>query len=276
MLKIGINGNIGAGKTTYAKKFEEKGIPVFYIDVVAKGIAATSVPLRSELVDLFGAKAFLANGEYNRQFVRSCIVTDAELKRKLETAMGKYLKIAYDQWLYDNRHGEHGFVLVEAAYFFELGMEDWIDLMIGVCANEDIRVERCMKRDGHTEDEVRAMMALQMNQEEKMARCHFTLNGTYDDGYEFYGLFQALNVMCKLHNQNEKNYRLLIAQAVAYGVGYGESKNEPIDPSTLETPNWEYLWKNGPQAPIPVERKETTKEELMELVNSFFKQYKIV
>lgn len=241
MLRVGITGSMGAGKTTYAKKFEESGIPVFYIDVVAKGLAATSVPLRAELIELFGAKAFLANGDYNRSFVRSCIVSDMVLKGKLEATMGKYLKIAYDKWLYDHRQGEHSFVLVEAAYFFELGMEDWVDLMIGVCANEDIRVERCMKRDGHTEAEVRAMMALQMNQEEKMEKCHFTLNGTYDDGHEFNSLLQSLKVMCNIHNQNEKRYRLLIAQAVAYGVGYGETKNEPIDPKDLVAPDWEYL-----------------------------------
>ena len=168
MLKVGITGGIGSGKSTVCQVFETLGIPVLYADGIAKQLMETDPLLREQIVRLFGKEAYL-NNKLNRGFLSNIVFKDKE-KLALLNAITHPAVIAFgEKWM--NAQTNKPYALKEAALFFETGSDKNMDLMIGVSAPLSLRIQRTVERDNISEDAVLARMAQQMNEEEKMSRC---------------------------------------------------------------------------------------------------------
>lgn len=178
MLKIGITGGIGSGKSTVCQVFETLGIPVLYADGIARKLMESEPLLRKQIIDLFGNDAY-TDHQVNKTFLSQIVFKD-KVKLSQLNAITHPAVIAYgEEWM--NAHEKAPYVIKEAALFFEIGSDKNMDLMIGVSAPLDLRIQRVMLRDNLSADEVSARIAQQMNQEEKMSRCQKVI---YNDGQE--------------------------------------------------------------------------------------------
>lgn len=167
MLRVGITGGIGSGKSMVANIFSSFGIPVLQADKVAKELMENDVHLREQIQTTFGTESY-QNGRLNRPFLANIIFNDesklATLNKLVHPAV-----IAYGRdWV---KKQTSLYVLKESALFFESGSNQDIDFMIGVSAPENIRVERIGKRDSFSEAEIKARMSQQMDEQDKMSRC---------------------------------------------------------------------------------------------------------
>lgn len=173
MLKIGITGNIGSGKTTVSLLFEILGIPVFYSDTEAKKVMVTDAKLISAIKEHFGEEAYFADGSLNRKLIAGVVFNnEAELK-KLNALVHPAVFRAFDQWVL--QYPNAPYVLKEAAVLFESGSYKDCDYTIIVTAPTQMRIARVMQRDNITEAEAQSREAKQMPQDQKQQLASYTI-----------------------------------------------------------------------------------------------------
>lgn len=167
MLKVGVTGGIGSGKTRVCQVFETLGIPVLYADALAKTLMETDPELREAIIRLFGAEAY-RNQKLNNKFLAGIVFSDAEKLAQLNALTHPAVIRYSENWL---QQQDSPYAVKEAALFFESGSNRDMDFMIGVAAPLALRIERTMHRDGISRQAVQERMSRQMNQEDKMRLC---------------------------------------------------------------------------------------------------------
>lgn len=172
MLKIGITGGIGSGKTTVAKVFEVLGIPVYYADEAAKEIMYKNEPLKQQLIFHFGKDTYV-DGKLNRKHLSSIVFADKEKLELLNSLVHPVTIADAEQWF---RQQQSPYVLKEAALLFESGAAEGLDYIIGVTAPVAVRIKRVMDRDGVTADEVKRRMQNQIDETIKIRLCDFIIH----------------------------------------------------------------------------------------------------
>lgn len=171
MLKVGITGGIGSGKSMIAEMFKVLGIPVLHADETARFLMDTDAVLKAAIVKQFGEEVY-KNGRLNRPFLGSQVFNN---KQQLESlnALVHPATIAYSKKWFEAQHSVY--VIKEAAIFYESGTYIEVDKMIGVYAPMEIRLKRAMERDHVSKEAIEKRMQNQMNEEEKMKRCDFVI-----------------------------------------------------------------------------------------------------
>ncbi|HWZ34820.1 MAG TPA: dephospho-CoA kinase [Mucilaginibacter sp.] len=165
MLKIGITGNIGSGKTTVSKMFEVLGIPVFYADIAAKNIMTDDPQLVAGIKKAFGNDAYFADGSLNRKYIANIVFNDDAELTKLNGLTHPAVFRAFDSWVAGIRNAPY--VIKEAALLFETTSYKMCDYSLLVTAPLELRIERVMQRDNIAAAEVRVREAKQFTQEKK-------------------------------------------------------------------------------------------------------------
>jgi dephospho-CoA kinase len=172
MLKIGITGGIGSGKTTVCRVFEVLSVPVFNADEVAKMIMNTDTDLVGRIIAQFGKEAYFTNGELNRKYLSEIVFNDAKALQALNELVHPAVIQAFNDWALEQNSP---YCLHEAAILFESGAYKSCDHSILVFAPEDLRIQRVKKRDGQSEAEIRARMDKQMSEDEKEKLADFII-----------------------------------------------------------------------------------------------------
>ncbi|MCD8741568.1 dephospho-CoA kinase [Mucilaginibacter roseus] len=174
MLKIGLTGNIGSGKTTVAKVFEVLGIPVFYADAAAKSVVASDAELIDGVKRTFGSEAYFADATLNRKYIADIVFNNADELARLNALVHPAVFRAFDEWtLYQTKAP---YVIKEAAILFESGSYKMCDQIILVAAPLDQRLRRVIQRDGISMEEAAGRDARQMNEEEKSKLADHIIN----------------------------------------------------------------------------------------------------
>ena len=166
MLKIGITGGIGSGKTTVCRVFELLGIPIFYADTVAKLIMNTDPVLKEEILKTFGEKSYSMDGVLNRAHLSSIVFNNESELNKLNALVHPAVFRAFDKWL--AIHHDAPYIIKEAALLFETKSYAMCDLSVLVVSPEASRVRRVIARDGISQDEIVLRMKRQFSDEKKM------------------------------------------------------------------------------------------------------------
>lgn len=172
MVKVGITGGIGSGKTTVCRVFEILGVPVFNADDVAKSIMITNPTLIKGITERFGTAAYFPNGELNRKYLSGIVFQDAQALQALNELVHPAAIQAFKDW---SALQSSPYCLHEAAILFESGAYKTCDYSILVSSPENIRMERVMKRDGITREKLSAIMNKQMPEEEKAKLANFVI-----------------------------------------------------------------------------------------------------
>jgi dephospho-CoA kinase len=171
MLKIGLTGGIGSGKSTVAKIFEVLGVPVYYADDAARRLLNENENLKQEVVRHFGAEAYIS-GELNRNHISEIVFNNKEKLELLNSLTHPAVMRDSEEW---TKVQTAPYTIREAALIFESGVDRYLDYVIGVSAPENLRIERTTQRDSIARDQVLARMKNQMDEEEKMKRCDFVI-----------------------------------------------------------------------------------------------------
>lgn len=171
MLKIGLTGGIGSGKTMVARIFELLGIPVYYADAAAKTIMNEDESLKALIVEHFG-KAAYTDGTLNRAYISSIVFQNKEKLALLNSLVHPATIRAAEKWM---QQQQAAYAIKEAALIFESGSQNGLDLVIGVYAPKSLRILRTMQRDTISRDEVLKRMSNQVNEELKMKLCDFVI-----------------------------------------------------------------------------------------------------
>lgn len=167
MLKIGITGGIGSGKTTICKVFETLGIPVFYADTVAKQIMVTDQILVEGVKQAFGEESYTAEGVLNNKHIAAIVFNNAAELAKLNELVHPAVFRAFDDWVRQVPETAP-YILKEAALLFESGSYKMCDQNIVVIAPEERRIKWVMERDGVSAELVKARMDKQLSDNEKI------------------------------------------------------------------------------------------------------------
>lgn len=181
MLKVGITGGIGSGKTTAAKLFEGLNIPVYYADERAKWLMANDQNLRQALIDLLGNEVFNSENQLNRQAIASKVFANQSLLSQLNQLVHPVVASDFNAWS-SAFELEKPYVLKEAALLVESGSYKALDKLIVVNAPLELRIERTIKRDNTTRQAVLDRIKNQLADEEKIKLADFIINnGATDD-----------------------------------------------------------------------------------------------
>ncbi|WP_413666461.1 dephospho-CoA kinase [Mucilaginibacter sp. Mucisp86] len=166
MLKIGLTGNIGSGKTTVAQVFELLGIPVFYADDEAKKVMVTDQMLIEGIKQTFGTQAYFNDGSLNRKYISGIVFNNKAELEKLNALVHPAVFRAFDS--FDQLHKDAPYVIREAAILFESGSYKMCDRAIMITAPLETRIARVMERDGISRADVESREARQLSQDEKL------------------------------------------------------------------------------------------------------------
>ena len=167
MKHLGITGGIGSGKSTVARILDTLGIPVYYADDAAKQIMNTDLGLRKEIQAHFGDAAY-ADGQLDRKYLAGIVFNDPEKLSLLNSLIHPVTIRHSEHWF---RRQSAPYAVREAALLFESGASENLDFIIGVYAPKQLRLQRVIKRDGLSAEEIQKRMSRQINEEMKMKLC---------------------------------------------------------------------------------------------------------
>ncbi|WP_299386357.1 dephospho-CoA kinase [uncultured Lacinutrix sp.] len=174
MITVGLTGGIGSGKTTVAKAFEALGIPIYIADDEAKKLMNTSKVLKRKLIALIGEVAYKDN-ELNRPYLAKAIFNDKGLLEKMNAIVHPKVGKHFIKW--KNKQNAP-YVIKEAAILFENGSYKNYDYIITVTAPEKTRIDRVLKRDNASIEKVKAIIANQWQDDEKVRLSDFVIINT--------------------------------------------------------------------------------------------------
>jgi dephospho-CoA kinase len=162
MIKVGLIGGIGTGKTTIAKVFAALGIPIFEADKAAKYLIENDEILKAKIKTLFGSDAYLASGKYNNTFIASQVYGNTSLLEKLNSLVHPAVGIYFEQWLL--QHQAALYIIREAAIITE---KHGLDKIIAVKSHLALRIARIQKRDPKRSlEQINTIISNQKSEEE--------------------------------------------------------------------------------------------------------------
>ena len=167
MLKVGITGGIGSGKSVVCQVFHTLGIPVFNADDAARYLMENDSHLINSIQLLLGKDVYAA-GKLDREKISAIIFKNPEKLQQLNLLVHPATINYSRQWM---KQQKGSYAIKEAAIFFESNSYKEMDVMVCVYAPKELRLQRTMSRGKLTEPQVLAIMDEQMNEEEKMKRC---------------------------------------------------------------------------------------------------------
>jgi dephospho-CoA kinase len=178
MLRIGITGGIGSGKSIVSRLFQVLGVPIYDADTRARWVMENDPVLRQQLQAAFGPDTYDGTGRLNRPLLAQRVFPHPARLAQLNALVHPRVGADFEQWAIAQQDAGHAYVLKEAALLFESGSYKQLDQVITVTAPLAIRQARVLRRDPHrSPEEVLAIMAKQLSEEEKIARAqHVILN----------------------------------------------------------------------------------------------------
>tara|TARA_Y100000815_G_C13299501_1_gene484075 strand:+ start:862 stop:1455 length:594 start_codon:yes stop_codon:yes gene_type:complete len=197
MIIVGLTGGIGSGKTTILRYFESLGVPVYIADKEAKELMNSSKVIKRKLTELFGEKAY-ENGELNRSYLATKIFNNKALLAKMNAIVHPKVASHFKNWL---KKQNAPYIIKEAAIIFENNLEDQYNYIITVVADEDLRIQRVMKRDNSSKEKVKAIIKNQLPDSEKIKKSHFVItNNNLDSAKE-----EAHKIHLQILEKTEEN-----------------------------------------------------------------------
>lgn len=171
MIKVGLTGGIGSGKSTVAKVFEVLGIPVYYADDAAKRLMNEDEELKQKIKAQFGETVY-RDGKLDRKAMAGLVFNDPEKLEKLNKLIHPATIKDAAGWMQKQKTA---YTIKEAALIFESGAQEHLDYVIGVAAPAPLRIQRTMQRDGVSREDTLARMDKQMDETIKMKLCDFVI-----------------------------------------------------------------------------------------------------
>jgi dephospho-coA kinase len=180
MMKVGITGGMGSGKSTVCRLFAQKGIAVYDSDAAAKRLMQEDGALRRQLAGRFGEGTF-RNGVLDRAYLAGIVFADPQALADLNALVHPVVMRDFDAWA---ARQEGSYVILESAILFEAGLEGCVDKTVAVLAPRELRIERTCRRDGCGADQVVRRIAAQLDDDALSARADYVVVNIFEEDLE--------------------------------------------------------------------------------------------
>ena len=175
MIRVGLTGGIGSGKSTVCRLFEELGVRCYDSDSRAKWLMQNDPDLRAELIEIFGEQVYNDNGELDRAHLAAEVFGNSERLAALNGAVHPAVGRDWERWCEERRGEGARYTILESAILFDCGFDKKVDQVITVSAPEQTRIERAAMRDNAPTDVIRNRIKAQMSDKERERRAHHTI-----------------------------------------------------------------------------------------------------
>ncbi|NGP52157.1 dephospho-CoA kinase [Thioalkalivibrio sp. XN8] len=165
-MHIGLTGGIASGKSTVARLFAERGVPVIDTDQVARQVVEPGQPALEEITRLFGPEVLDADGRLDRAALRARVFRDEPARRQLEALLHPLILAATVQQV---EAADGLYQVIVAPLLVEFGLAGWVDRVLVVDCPAEMQLERLMARDGSDEELARSILAAQASREQRLA-----------------------------------------------------------------------------------------------------------
>ena len=172
MKRIGLTGGIGSGKSFIANILEHMGFPVYYSDLRSKELTKSNPSIKTGLISLFGEEVY-SDDQLNTQLVATKIFQNEEIRQKVNELIHPIVRKDFEDWVTNQKTT---LVFNEAAILFETGSYNNFDANILICAPLELKIQRVMKRENCSREEVLVRMNKQWSDEDKMKLADFVIN----------------------------------------------------------------------------------------------------
>ena len=169
MLKVGVTGGIGSGKSTVCQLFKCLEIPVFNADEAGRYLLSEDKDVLEQVKSIFGQEVII-HGKPDRKKLAGIVFNNAEKLAQLNAVIHPAVRNYYASWAIEQ---QSPYVIYEAAILFETGLYKQLDYTALVVAPESLRIKRVMERDGTDEANVRARIKNQWSDEDKNKLTNF-------------------------------------------------------------------------------------------------------
>lgn len=178
MIRIGLTGGIGSGKSTVCRIFDELGAQCYDCDSRAKWLMQNNEALREELVALFGAEVYGADGLLDRARLATEVFGNSERLAALNGAVHPAVGRDWERWCAERKAEGVAYAIMESAILFDCGFDSKVDRTVTVSAPEELRIERAVARDNAPAEVIRRRIEAQMSDVEREARADYTIVNT--------------------------------------------------------------------------------------------------
>ena len=183
MLRVGITGGIGSGKTALTDWLAQQGITVVDADLAARVVVAPGQPALAEIAAAFGNSYLLPDGQLDRAALRELVFADADKRRTLETITHPRIR---EELVRQLSAANSPYAVLSSPLLLESGQSDLVDVSVVVDVPEDMQIARTMERDGNDQTLVEGIMAAQLGREIRKSRADIVIDnsGTLADLHE--------------------------------------------------------------------------------------------
>lgn len=176
MIRLGITGGIGSGKSMVSQLFRVMGIPVYDSDKKSKRLTITNEGIRTHLTELVGKDVYADDGSLNKSVLASWLFSCEEHTLKVNNIIHPVVKEDFLIWVDKQEKSGNVACGIESAILIEAGFQDVVERIVAVTASLETRIERTMQRDGASRKSVQNRIARQMNEDEKKEKADFVIN----------------------------------------------------------------------------------------------------
>ena len=169
---IGLTGGIGSGKSTVAKLFETMGCSIYNSDEKAKELYYND-SVKKQVINLLGNKAYLNEYEINKEYISKKIFSNTQLLQQINKIIHPTVKEDFIQ--FQSKHSPETLIIKETALLFETGIYKELDYSILVTAPVWLKIERVIKRNKVTKEDVEKRMLSQWSDERKTPLANFII-----------------------------------------------------------------------------------------------------
>lgn len=174
MIKIGITGGIGSGKSTVCRMFSQMGVPVFDTDSEAKLIMRENPHVKEQIIRLFGNESYIGN-ELNRSYIAESVFGNDTMLQRLNSIVHPAVAKEFCRWALSQAAD---YVIMECAILFESGFDKIVDKSVTVSAPLPLRIERTIKRDNISEKAAEARIAHQISDTLRESKADYIIYNT--------------------------------------------------------------------------------------------------
>ena len=175
ILRIGVTGGIGSGKSLVCSLFSRLGVPVLSADEIAKEVMNAHPEVRRKIVDLLGSAAYGVDGLLDRRYVASKLFNNKNLQTRLNAIVHPVVEAEIDRRTEALTRDGSGLVVIEAALVYEAGLDKRLDVVVVVDADEKERIRRVTERDHVSPSEVRKRIKAQWSASRKVRQADYVI-----------------------------------------------------------------------------------------------------
>jgi dephospho-CoA kinase len=175
VIKIAVTGSAGSGKTSACDRFRELGLKVISSDSLAREAVAPDTAAYEMIVDAFGKQVLRKDGTLNRQMLRRMMITDDNTRKTLEQCIHPEINKLMHLKMTEAEKERVLVVVIEVPLLFEFGMESRFDAIIVVTSDRELQIKRLIKRDTVSRREAKALLSVQIPDENKIERSDFVI-----------------------------------------------------------------------------------------------------